>query len=342
MMQQAVLDFLEAERAAVGDGTARLYVVADCGRDRNIRTLLQALAEESACLYQGEALAEYGDEAPWLATAGPHAELWTWLIEEGLGQRWGVFLASRRDFDAVRRHLRRFVKIRTWENQLVFFRFFDPFVWNSQVGFFSEEQRRHLFDGIDLSLTELGDKGFMRLRLEADARFASRIIEPKPEGGLETTDRLQSLPGIDLTNSGIRPYLTLAREQMEAPLLFNRPMLIEHVLDHLRPDHRQRMSFFPEGALRSMINRGVELAFSYGITDLAHIRLFCDLMWRMAPGFHRQQQINAVLRRTDLPAGRRFDILADDRYADAWVEAEGLRDFKDWFPNLPRPPETRP
>ncbi|WP_186002308.1 DUF4123 domain-containing protein [Mycobacterium sp. KBS0706] len=340
-MMQAALDFLEAGRAAAGDG-ARLYIVADAGRDRNIRTLLQGLAEESASLYQGEALAEYGDEAPWLATAGPHGGLWSWLIEEGLGRRWGVFLVSHRDFDSVRRHLRRFVKIRTWEDQLVYFRFFDPFIWNSQVGFLSAEQRRHLFDGIDLTMTELGDQGFMRLRLEADDRFAARIIEPKPDGGIATTDRLQSLPGIDLAGSGIRPFLTLTRAQMEAPLLFNRPMLVEHVLDHLRPDHGQRMSFFPEGAQRSMVNRGIELAFSYGISDLAHIRLFCDLMWRMAPGFHRQQQITAVLRRTDLPAERRFDILADDRYADAWVEAEELRDFKDWFPDLPRPQGTTP
>jgi hypothetical protein len=49
-----------------------------------------------------------------------------------------------------------------------------------------------------------------------------------------------------------------------------------------------------------------------------------------------------VLRRTDLPAERRFDILADDRYAGAWVEAEELRDFKDWFPDLPRPQGTTP
>ena len=201
-MKQAVLDFLEAERAAVG-GEARLYVVADGGRDRNIRTLLQALAEESACLYQGEALAEYGDEAPWLATAGPHSELWTWLIEEGLGQRWGVFIVSAQPFQALRSHLRKFVKVKTTDGASLFFRFFDPQVLSGQIRVFSREQRERFYAGIATIGFEIGDAAFLAASLVPDGRLHWRSVTGSDGQAMALSkEGYATLPDVDLV--GVR------------------------------------------------------------------------------------------------------------------------------------------
>ena len=197
MIKQAVLDFLEAERAALGDD-ARLYVVADCSRDRTIRTLLQALAEESASLYLGEALAEHGDESPWLATAGPHAELWTWLVEEGLGRRWGVFIVSTLSFPELRSHLRKFVQVRTTEGASLFFRFFDPQVLSGHVRVFSKEQRERFYAGIATLGFEVGDQVFLATSLVPDGRLHWRsVTEPGAEAAIGK-EGYATLPAVDL------------------------------------------------------------------------------------------------------------------------------------------------
>jgi len=332
MMKQAVLDFLEAERAAAGDG-ARLYVVADCGRDRTIQALLQALGEESASLYQGEALAEYGDESPWLATAGSHAELWTWLVEEGLGRRWGVFIVSVLPFPELRSHLRKFVKVRTTDGASLFFRFFDPQVLSGHVRVFSKEQRERFYAGIATLGFEVGDQVFLATSLVPDGRLHWRsVTEPGVEAAIGK-EGYATLPAVDLAGSAARPVFVFTREQMELPVLLNRPLLIEYLIGYLEDDFRDRMNLYPKGYLHLMIAHSAQLAIeTFKIHDLAHIKLFAGLMWRIAPGFHKEPRINAVLRRTDVPARDRFDRILQPDFADAWARATDLRGFRHWLP----------
>lgn len=332
MMKQAVLDFLEAERAALGDD-ARLYVVADCSRDRTIRTLLQALGEESVSLYQGEALAEYGDESPWLATAGPHAELWTWLVEEGLGRRWGVFIVSTLPFPELRSHLRKFAKVRTTDGASLFFRFFDPQVLAGQVRVFSKEQRERFYAGIATLGFEIGDDVFMAASLLPDGRLQWRSVRGSDDQATIRKEGYATLPDVNLAGSAARPVFVFTREQMELPILINRPLLIEYLIDYLEDDFRARMNLYPKGYLQLMIAHSAQLAIeTFRIHDLAHIKLFAGLMWRIAPGFHKEPQINAVLRRTDVPARDRFDRILQPDFADAWARATDLRGFRHWLP----------
>ncbi|WP_186002307.1 DUF4123 domain-containing protein [Mycobacterium sp. KBS0706] len=230
MMKQAVLDFLEAERAALGDD-ARLYVVADCSRDRTIRTLLQALGEESVSLYQGEALAEYGDESPWLATAGPHAELWTWLVEEGLGRRWGVFIVSTLPFPELRSHLRKFAKVRTTDGASLFFRFFDPQVLAGQVRVFSKEQRERFYAGIATLGFEIGDDVFMAASLLPDGRLQWRSVRGSDDQATIRKEGYATLPDVNLAGSAARPVFVFTRADGAADP--DQPAAADRVSDRL-------------------------------------------------------------------------------------------------------------
>lgn len=127
-----------------------LYAVLDAARDDRILELLRVASERYRSLYegiQGETLAEV---APYLV--GPftaESALLRSLVREGWGRRWGIWLTSRAPFRDVRRQLRRFLMVELEDrNEVVYFRFYDPWVWDALSPTWSERQKADLSGGI--------------------------------------------------------------------------------------------------------------------------------------------------------------------------------------------------
>lgn len=120
-----VLDRLGAAARAVEQG--RLYAILDGARDERIMPEVVGSAQRSVCLFDGELPAELAAAAPWLVDLDEGAtELTEWLVEEGWGQSWGVFVvAAKLKLGAVRKHLRRFLQVNRAGKKL-FFRYYDP------------------------------------------------------------------------------------------------------------------------------------------------------------------------------------------------------------------------
>lgn len=125
------------------------FALLDTVRSPRIHTLLRESPAPWRSLYdgpQGDALAE---AAPALVDLGGDPQLAEDLVHEGWGERWGLFLAAPpgRDIEAVRRHLRKFLRVQV-DQSAMYFRFYDPRVFATFVPTCTPEERRELLADI--------------------------------------------------------------------------------------------------------------------------------------------------------------------------------------------------
>jgi RHS repeat-associated protein len=102
-----------------------LYAVVDGCAVPAISDLARTLGpERAACLYLGDAAANYGDKAPYLLRVD--SALAATLGDGASGPAWGCFVVSSSGFEAVRRHLRGWLTVNSPEGEAWLFRFWDP------------------------------------------------------------------------------------------------------------------------------------------------------------------------------------------------------------------------
>jgi hypothetical protein len=88
--------------------------------------LYAAQRPEFECLYTGEIAPDLAEVAPYLVRLEPKSEFTEWVIGQGWGQHWGVFVVAPVDFGAMRHHLRHFLIVHSSEGKAFYFRFYDP------------------------------------------------------------------------------------------------------------------------------------------------------------------------------------------------------------------------
>lgn len=320
---------------------ARLFVILDPSRDSMITTLAQGLSERAECLYIGSTKEEFEDDAPWLVQCGDMDGFSDTLIDSGFGQNKCVFLVSRASFDELFRHFRRLTKIRQVNGPNLFFRYYDPEVLGSMIPFLTPKQRQYVFGPCLAFLMEFTaghSSGFGKMHLhengDVDTVFTLEDEESPSMQKALIGDPTTSLAGVmtfDLEGADTRPTLILTQAQLEAPLLFNRPKLVASTIEYLQDDFGEAMSVMPPMMLAQNINHGIDVAISYQIFDVSNIHLFVDLMMRIAPGWHRQTKLRNVLSRTDVTPERRFEIMLQSSYDEAWEDARRFNDPDEWI-----------
>jgi hypothetical protein len=104
----------------------RLYAVLDGARDPSIhRWALKGLLEH-CCLYAGRLSPELAEVAPYLVSLLPEAPSTQSLLEAAWGQSWGIFLRTAVPMEALRNHLRKFLRVRDSRGRVLVFRYYDP------------------------------------------------------------------------------------------------------------------------------------------------------------------------------------------------------------------------
>jgi len=126
----------------------RLYALLDAARDERIVELLELSELRHESLYDGEQADVVADWGPWLVELPPDAALLEELVAEGWGESWGVYLTSSRRFNAVRRHFRQFLVVRTEQEKPLLFRFYDPRVLRVFLPICTARQTSLLFSDV--------------------------------------------------------------------------------------------------------------------------------------------------------------------------------------------------
>jgi len=103
------------------------YVVIDAIHRSDISVLFDAYDLNWRCLWKGESAERFALQAPYIAELREGSEFVDWLLLNGFGKGWGIFLRSHFSLDALAHHLRKFNQVysevdKTW----LMFRYYSP------------------------------------------------------------------------------------------------------------------------------------------------------------------------------------------------------------------------
>ncbi|MEQ8766042.1 MAG: DUF4123 domain-containing protein [Planctomycetota bacterium] len=104
-----------------------VFAILDGARRPDLLDRLKAQDEEWACLFSGPLAPEVAARSPYLVRLRPEAELTAWVLD-GWGQSGGIFAAidDELPFKKVRNHFRGFLQVKGPDDQVLFFRYYDP------------------------------------------------------------------------------------------------------------------------------------------------------------------------------------------------------------------------
>jgi hypothetical protein len=121
-------DRVQAQLAAAAGGTERWYAILDGAQSELIASQTDAADNACSSLFTGKLGAELKAVAPRLVDLGGSGQdqLTEWILQEGWGQSWGVFVRTPSKMRGLRKHLRTFLQVKTQSGRKLFFRYFDP------------------------------------------------------------------------------------------------------------------------------------------------------------------------------------------------------------------------
>lgn len=154
----------------MSDEPTRWYALVDGASDPAIAPMARA-AQDHACLFSGRLPDDLAAVSPYLVAIDPREPLLPAWQERGRGRNWGILIESALGFEALRRHLRRFLQVRLPDGDLVMFRFWDPRVFGGYIRTAPSDQRTAWFEGVRQFAVE-GENGVQHsFRLRAGRLF---------------------------------------------------------------------------------------------------------------------------------------------------------------------------
>lgn len=158
--------------------TLKTYAVIDGASAAGLLDQLytEGKRPEFVCLYRGELEADIAEVAPYLVRLEPGTPFTDWLLMEGWGKNFGVFVRSVAGMDALRRHFRRFLRVQDPEGKTLYFRFYDPRVLKVFLPTCEVEELGALFGPLSCYLCE-GDSSDILLELtKRDGQLMARKV----------------------------------------------------------------------------------------------------------------------------------------------------------------------
>jgi len=157
-------------------GTAPIYAILDGGRDRRIRNWVFDTRAPAWCLWRGELPAAAESVAPFLLRLERGREYTERFFSAGWENAWGILFASDARSRDLRRHLRRFLRVRTEEGRIVSFRYYDPRVLRLFLPALSPAEASGFFGPIEAFAAEAELPGAFHLFRRHDAGVEHRLI----------------------------------------------------------------------------------------------------------------------------------------------------------------------
>jgi hypothetical protein len=80
-----------------------------------------------------------------------------WILDNGWGDSWGIFMTSSDSLENLRRHFRHFLLVQDEDGKELYFRFYDPRVLRVYLLTCTVEEARQFFGPVDSFLVENED-----------------------------------------------------------------------------------------------------------------------------------------------------------------------------------------
>lgn len=139
------------------DAGLSVYAILDGASVPNLPAGLVELRAEHVCLYRGELKAAVASVAPYLVRLEPDSRLTEFVLAEGWGNHWGVFVRARADLPALRRHFRAFLTVYDTQGKPMLFRYYDPRVLRVYLPTCDARELETVFGLVESYLLEADD-----------------------------------------------------------------------------------------------------------------------------------------------------------------------------------------
>jgi hypothetical protein len=132
-----------------------VFAILDGARDERIYGAVHGCRLQKRCLYSGDLPWQLKMTAPYLVQLEKGDPFTQRLIDNGWGDSWGIFLRTETGIEQLRRHLRRFLRVRDESGRRLIFRYYDPRVlriylptcWTSEIEEFFGPVSAYLAEG---------------------------------------------------------------------------------------------------------------------------------------------------------------------------------------------------
>ena len=151
MTKDELQNILFSERTLV-------YSVLDGAAIKDLRMKLYETRPPHHCLFPGELEPDMAEVAPYVVQLIPETPFTDWLLGEGLGRNWGIFVHCPHSIREMRKHFRALVKVYTEEGKPLIFRFYDPRVFRRFLPTCNSGELKTFFGKVDTYFVE-GEKG---------------------------------------------------------------------------------------------------------------------------------------------------------------------------------------
>jgi len=118
-----VLEALWPPRQSAG---VAVFAILDGARDPRIYGAVDGTRLLKDCLYSGDLPWQMQMTAPYLVQLDREDRFTRYIVANGWGASWGVFLRTETGIKQLRRHLRQFLRVRDEAGKRLIFRYYDP------------------------------------------------------------------------------------------------------------------------------------------------------------------------------------------------------------------------
>jgi hypothetical protein len=153
-----------------------VFAVLDGASIPNLLQTFHQHQPECVCLYRGELESDMASVAPYLVHLQAGTPFVDWLIRNGWGQHWGVYVIAEATLVSMRKHFRKFLTVHDAGGKPLLFRYYDPRVLRVYLPTCNAGELGEMFGPIDSYLLEDEAPGtLLRFRFVAGALDQQKV-----------------------------------------------------------------------------------------------------------------------------------------------------------------------
>lgn len=223
------------------------------------------------------------DVAPYLFAYTENSDFGKWLQSQKEGGLRALYLSSDTTLEGLRKHLRRFLRIKTESGKWLFFRFYDPHVAAITLPYLTEEQQRYFYHKI------------------AYIQYDHRLTK-------EPTFLMPSIHVVDdIQTTQIKYYPTFIFDKKQLALINQerRDEFVTRLNYYIQSDPAYSHLYEPE----TYVSKALEDCSLYGIKKEADIYKYTTLYLTHSPHFD-EEKLTTFLSDKTVDVNQKLDLLS--------------------------------
>jgi len=155
---KTVMDFLldQAEKKS-----CNLYVIVDSARNDEVFKYFLTDNVTFKSLFDGKMDIKYYGVSGFLVECKNDSTLFNWLTDKAWGSNCCIFLISKTSFDEVLKHFQKFIRVYLEDDDIVYFRFYDPRVLRVYLPTCNNKEIKTFFGEIESFFAESENPQFL-------------------------------------------------------------------------------------------------------------------------------------------------------------------------------------